>query len=176
MPDLTLEQLTIALTAVAGVALVAFLTAILLALRLRRLRKHYALLRGDGEERDILQALVRSTKEVDSVERRIDEVAAAQQELAALGKFGLQKFALVRYDAFEDMGGQMSFSAAMLDDHGDGIVITSINGRTETRTYAKSIYARGSEHNLSDEEREVIEAAYVGRGRERSEAGASRSR
>jgi hypothetical protein len=108
------------------------------------------------------------------IERRIDGVVANLEEQAALGRFALQRFGLVRYDAFEEMGGQLSFSAAFLDDHGDGIVVTSINGRTETRTYAKPVKALASSHNLSDEEREAISTASSGSGR--VEAGASATR
>ena len=58
----------------------------------------------------------------------------------------LRNVAVVRYDAFGDMGGRLSFSAALLDDIGDGIVLSSINGRGESRTYAKgsSAAARAS--------------------------------
>jgi hypothetical protein len=80
----------------------------------------------------------------------------------------------VRYDAFEEMGGQLSFSAAFLDDHGDGLVVTSINGRTETRTYAKTIKALASAHNLSDEEREAIATASSGSTRVEADASAAR--
>jgi hypothetical protein len=66
---------------------------------------------------------------------------------------------VVRYDAFGDMGGRLSFSAALLDDSGDGLVISSINGRSETRTYAKSLVGLQSDHTLSPEEQEAIETA-----------------
>jgi hypothetical protein len=67
--------------------------------------------------------------------------------------------ALLRYDAFEDVGGRLSFSCAMLDDHGTGVVLTSINGRQETRVYAKPITDGGSTYNLSSEEEEAIRQA-----------------
>ena len=176
MPDLTLEQLTLLLAVVAGVALLSFLVALLLAARLRKLRRDYAILRGDGEERDVLAAVGRSARRIEAMDKRIDEVVASHQEQSATGRFALQKFALVRYDAFEDMGGQLSFSVAVLDEHGDGLVLTSINGRTETRTYAKTVKALTSDHNLSDEEREAIAAAASGYERSDAPATASRSR
>ena len=71
----------------------------------------------------------------------------------------LRHVAVVRYDAFQDMGGRMSFSAALLDDAGDGLVLTSINGRSETRTYAKGVKAGASEHPLSPEEVQVVDHA-----------------
>jgi hypothetical protein len=69
----------------------------------------------------------------------------------------------VRFDAFEDMGGHLSFSAALLDAHGDGVVLTSINGRRETRIYAKPVSAAQSQYNLSDEEQEAIRRALAPR-------------
>ena len=60
---------------------------------------------------------------------------------------------------FGDMGGRLSFSAALLDDAGDGIVLTSINGRSETRTYAKGVKGGDSDHSLSPEEQQAISYA-----------------
>ena len=77
---------------------------------------------------------------------------------ADLGQ-ALRHVAVVRYDAFGDMGGRLSFSAALLDDQGDGLVLSSINGRSETRTYAKSLVGGESEHTLSPEEQDAIAAA-----------------
>ena len=74
----------------------------------------------------------------------------------------LRHVAVVRYDAFGDMGGLLSFSVALLDDAGDGLVLTSINGRSETRTYAKGVQAGGGEQPLSPEELEAVEQAAAG--------------
>ena len=113
-------------------------------------------------------------KTVGAIDRRIDGLVVALEEQSAAGRFALQRFGLVRYDAFSEMGGQLSFSAAFLDDHGDGLVITSINGRTETRTYAKPVKALGSPHNLSDEEQEAIVTATRGTGRVEAKASSAR--
>jgi hypothetical protein len=66
---------------------------------------------------------------------------------------------VVRYDAFGDMGGRLSFTAALLDDSGDGLVITSINGRTESRAYAKGVKEGASDQSLSPEEIQAIQLA-----------------
>ena len=174
VPNLTLDQVTLALAGVAALALLAFLVVLFLALRLRRLRKEYVILRGDAEERDILGAVGGAMHRVDAVEQRLDSVVENQHEQAAIGRFALQKFHMVRYDAFDDMGGRLSFSAALLDDHGDGLVITSINGRTETRTYAKQVVGLTSEHNLSEEERGAIAGAAAGHARGEARTSVSR--
>ena len=66
---------------------------------------------------------------------------------------------LVRYDAFEDVGGRLSFSCALLDDNGTGVVMTSINGRHDTRVYAKPVSEGHSPYSLSIEEEEAIRQA-----------------
>ena len=64
--------------------------------------------------------------------------------------------AVVRYDAFTDTGGQLSWSLALLDDSGSGVVLTSIQGRNESRTYAKNVAGWTSETQLSPEEEDAI--------------------
>ena len=76
----------------------------------------------------------------------------------------VRHISLLRYDAFEDVGGRLSFSCAMLDDHGTGVVLTSINGRQETRVYAKPIAEGSSTYNLSVEESEAIRQAMAPAG------------
>jgi hypothetical protein len=71
----------------------------------------------------------------------------------------VRRVALLRYDAFEDVGGRLSFSCALLDDRGTGVVLTSINGRQETRVYAKPVEGSRSGYNLSAEEEETIRRA-----------------
>jgi hypothetical protein len=173
--DLTTQQLSLLLVGVAALALLGLILALVVTLRLRKLRREYAVLRGESGDRDIFTALGSSLKRMEAVDDRLDEVLEHQRSQASIGRHALQRFALIRYDAFEDMGGRLSFSAALLDDHGDGLVITSINGRTETRTYAKPIKGLTSEHNLSDEEREAIAAAVGGHDRSESRAPAVQS-
>jgi Protein of unknown function (DUF4446) len=88
-----------------------------------------------------------------------EDVQGLRQEVAALrveGSDALRHLAVVRYDAFGDMGGRLSWSLALLDDAGDGVVLTSIHGRSDARTYAKSISSWTCEQQLSPEEDEAI--------------------
>ena len=88
-----------------------------------------------------------------------EDVHGLRQEVAALraeARDALRHLAVVRYDAFGDMGGHLSWSLALLDDGGHGVVLTSIHGRSEARTYAKSISAWTCEQQLSPEEEEAI--------------------
>ena len=96
------------------------------------------------------------------LEAAVRKLAQGQRQLSDIAKDSVRHVGVVRFDAFEDMGGRLSFSAALLDGHGDGVVITSINGRQDTRCYAKRIQNGTSIHNLSDEERQAIREALEG--------------
>jgi hypothetical protein len=94
-----------------------------------------------------------------------EDAHALRQEVAALrgeAATALKHLAVVRYDAFGDMGGHLSWSLALLDDHGDGAVLTSIHGRNEARAYAKSITGWTCEQQLSPEEDEAVSQARRG--------------
>ena len=104
----------------------------------------------------------RSSRSRDGADALPEDVHGLRQEVAALraeAKDALRHLAVVRYDAFGDMGGHLSWSLALLDDGGNGVVLTSIHGRSDARTYAKSVAGWLSEQQLSPEESEAIEAA-----------------
>lgn len=76
----------------------------------------------------------------------------------------IRDVALVRYNALEEMSGARSFSVALLNATGDGLVLTSINGRSETRTYAKIVAEGQGEEQLSPEEYRAVRDARLGQG------------
>ncbi|MFY0408135.1 DUF4446 family protein [Solicola sp. PLA-1-18] len=90
-----------------------------------------------------------------------DEVVALRADAGQV----LRHLAVVRYDAFGDMGGQQSWSIALLDDVGDGVVLTAVHGRNDARTYAKNVTAGTSDQQLSPEEAEAVRTAIPGAGR-----------
>ena len=164
MPHLNLSTDATQLIAVAGaaVAVLALIVGLAAHLRFGRLRRTYAVLQG-GDEGASLLSVVR--RQADDIAQLHAEVTTAGRELgnarADLAD-AIRHVSVVRYDAFADMGGRLSFSAAMLDDAGDGLVLTSINGRTETRSYAKGVKGGASEHTLSPEEEQAITFALRG--------------
>jgi hypothetical protein len=76
----------------------------------------------------------------------------------------LREIAIIRYDALKEMSGRLSFSLALLNAVGDGVVLSSINGRAETRTYAKPVRGGKGTQPLSPEEAQVVLAARSGTG------------
>jgi Protein of unknown function (DUF4446) len=133
--DLHLDRDTLEVVAVsaAGLAGLSFLMVLIALARLRALGRRVRRLSSRGARAD---------------------VAGGGPDLSALRHVGV-----VRYDAFGDMGGMLSFSAAVFDAKGDGFVLSSINGRSETRTYAKALSGLKSEQSLSPEEQQAIRDA-----------------
>jgi hypothetical protein len=162
MRPLDPDLVAIVAIAAAGVALLALLLALVLALRLRRLRK--GLQRALGEHGDdLVEVLGSHSTQLEDARRAVGELGTRLDDLREHVRSTISRVGLVRYDAFDDMGGALSFSTALLDEHGDGLVISAINGRTETRCYGKALINGASEHHLSDEELAAIEAAVEGR-------------
>lgn len=88
-----------------------------------------------------------------------EEVTAELNALHADSASALRHVAVVRYDAFGDMGGHLSWSLVLVDDLGDGVVLTSIHGRSDSRTYAKNVSRWQAAQQLSPEEEEAINLA-----------------
>ncbi|MEX1178806.1 MAG: DUF4446 family protein [Nitriliruptor sp.] len=158
-------QLTETLTVAACAAVVLLLVSMLaLWARMRRLvREHRRAIDPERGE-DVISVLGRHEDTIQAIDRDVRALDARSSELRELLRGAVSRIGMIRYDAFEDMGGALSFSAALLDEHGHGIVISAINGRTETRCYAKPVADGRSEHNLSVEEEAAIATAQDGGG------------
>jgi hypothetical protein len=164
MLDLDPEVTAILAVAACVAALVLFLLVLLLALRLRRLTRDYRGAIDEGRGEDIIDVLGRHERTLEAIDRDVRALDVRSSDLRDLLRGAVSSVGMVRYDAFEDMGGALSFSAALLDERGDGLVVSAINGRTETRCYAKPVVRGASEHNLSVEEEAAIRTALQGGG------------
>jgi len=92
--------------------------------------------------------------------KKINELSDAIGQMKNLQKINFSKYALVRFNPFEDTGGDQSFALALLDGGNNGLVISSLHSRGGTRVYAKPVQeAKPTTHQFSKEEREVVEKA-----------------
>ena len=150
------QTLEVVALVAAGVAVLSLGLALALTVRFNRLAKAHEALNAGDTGASFVESVTRQHREAEALRTDVGnlrhDLAAARADLSD----ALRHVAVVRYDAFGDMGGRLSFSAALLDDAGDGLVLTSINGRTETRTYAKGVKAGESDHSLSPEELQAI--------------------
>jgi hypothetical protein len=101
----------------------------------------------------------RTPHRVEDLPTDVEGLRSEVQALRVEAAQAMRHLAVVRYDAFGDMGGHLSWSLALLDDSGDGVVLTSIHGRSEARTYAKNVTGWSCEQQLSPEEEEAVKFA-----------------
>src|SRR4026209_1709989 len=107
-----------------------------------------------------------------AVARELDELSARSAVLESEARRAIQRIGLVRFNPFEETGGNQSFALALPDRYGDGFVVSSLHARTGTRLYAKAIVAGRSDSALSAEEDEALRLALgapTGRGSAGSE-------
>jgi ABC-type phosphate transport system auxiliary subunit len=162
--DLTTTQGIVALAA-AGVGVVALLWAIVLAVKLRRLRAAQKTVLGEGQAdlvahaAQIQEAFVQLRDWVEETATRLEErMATAERRIDGCVAYT----SLVRYDAMGEMSGQQSSTMALLDARRTGVVVSSILHRDQARVYVKQVREGESELELSPEEREAIDAAMAG--------------
>ncbi len=150
----------------AGVAVIAIVWSLGLAVVLRRVRRAQRRVLGAQGERDLVAHAAALEQAVEGLREYLDEIA--QRLDARLGNAerrldgAVTHHALVRYDAYNEMSGHQSLSIALLDATRSGIVLSSIHHRDQARVYAKRIRGGASEVRLSPEEEEALRIAIGG--------------
>jgi hypothetical protein len=124
-----------------------------------RLRKRLRRILSDSGTASLDEILDGHSKRLEQLGSRVDALNALEQELEASTRLALQKVGVVRFNPFQDSGGDQSFAIAVLDQGGSGVVLSSLHGRAETRIFAKQVMNGRSKHSLSDEEQQAIRAA-----------------
>jgi len=133
--------------------------AVVEARRIGRLSARIAALTRGSDARSLEAILEAHLTRVHEVVRDLDGVEARTAVLERDLKLAFSRVGLVRFNPFEDTGGNQSFALALLDVHGDGFVVSSLHARTMTRVYAKAIAGGKSETALSDEEAQALRIA-----------------
>lgn len=166
MDELTSTQGLVALGA-AAVALAALVLAVVLAVKVRRLRSAQRVVMGEAGERDLVGHAARIERAFVELREWVEETSAGieQRMAAAEGRIdgAVSYRSVVRYDAYGEMSGQQSSSIALLDSRRSGVVLSSILHRENARVYVKPVLEGQAELELSPEEREAIDAAMAGR-------------
>ena len=148
---------------VIGVVIIGLVVvAVTQSRRLRRAADAYRSLVGDGRGGSLQQLLDAHLGKVVEVGTKLEDLAKLHEYLEVRSRGSLQHVGLVRFNPFEDTGSDQSFAIALLDDRRDGIVLSSLHGRGQTRVFAKPIEGGGSSHTLSDEEAQAIHIAVEG--------------
>jgi hypothetical protein len=142
----------------AAAAVLALLVALVHYLTLRRVRRAQLVLVGDGKD-DLVDFAVSLQSRIDDLHRAVDEIAAGLARVDRRIDDTVSKTAIVRYDAYDNAGGQQSASVALLDSARTGVVLSAIQGRDYARIYVKEIDRGRASVALSPEELEAVERA-----------------
>jgi hypothetical protein len=112
-----------------------------------------------GEDGDLGDVLGAHLERVHTLGREVERLGTRTDRLEAGAVRAFQRVGLVRFNPFEDTGGNQSFALALLDAEGNGWVLSSLHARTGTRVYAKAIRAGRSDGALSEEETAALKQA-----------------
>ena len=164
MDDLTTTQGIVALAA-AGIGVVALLWAIVLAVKLRRMRTAQRTVMGEGQAdlvahaAQIQEAFVQLRDWVEEVASGLEgRVSGAEHRMDGC----ISHTSVIRYDAMNELSGQQSSTVALLDERQTGVVISSILHRDQARLYVKRVQDGNPEYELSPEEQQAVESAMAG--------------
>jgi len=112
------------------------------------------------KEEKLANVLLENDQQLKKLEAEVQKIQLILRKLESLGKSSFRQVGLVRFNAFEDIGGELSFSLALIDDWGNGFLLTSIQSRQESRVYAKPLERGESPFPLSEEEKEAVRRAW----------------
>jgi Protein of unknown function (DUF4446) len=159
--EMTLDSQTLSTVALALAAVVVVLVVWVAWLQrsVGQLRGRLRRLIGDGGGVGLDELLDRQFGRLDTIAERVEALNRLHRELETLSRQSIQKVGVIRFNPFSDTGGDQSFAVALLDAAGNGVVLSSLHGRADTRIFAKSVQAGRSKHALSDEEQDAIRKA-----------------
>lgn len=137
-----------------------FLWLFVVTILLFRTRNNWRKLSPGQKNLNLVQIIENILTKQDITTKNITKLAQEIERVGALTKLSFQKSAIVRYNPFEDTGGDQSFIIALLNGQNNGFVISSLHSRNGTRIYAKQIASgKAAEHELSKEEKEIVDKA-----------------
>ncbi|AYO32114.1 DUF4446 family protein [Biomaibacter acetigenes] len=157
--SVNLDKVLLALTAVSLFTLVVF---IFVNIKLSAVTRRYNQLMSGMEGKNLEELLMSHIADVGKVKDDMDRLKDKMQELEKEGKLAIKKIYMKRYNAFPDIGSDLSFSVIFLNDHNTGVLITSIYARDENRIYLKPIVNGSCDYSLSPEEKEIVSRAISG--------------
>ena len=162
--DINLQELTgirLDLFVIALAALVVVLIIILIvnSVKMSKLKKNYKIFMEGKDAKSLEDTLIRRLDQIDDLMESDKENKVAIQVVLDHLDATYQKVGLVKYDAFNEMGGKLSFSLALLNRKNDGFIINAMHSREGCYTYIKEIISGNSVILLSEEEKEALEEA-----------------
>lgn len=141
------------------VVILLFIMVIIQNKALSRLENKYRKMMRGTNAKNLEELIVKNLETIRESDNKANQCLEEIKKLQEKTKSCIQKIAITRYKAFEDIGSDLSFSIAMLDENNDGLILTGIFGREESTTYVKPVDKGISRYDLSEEELTVLNEA-----------------
>jgi hypothetical protein len=155
----SVDDFLITFAIMAGVMLFLFILLLVNMAKTRRLRKKYDSFMTGGDGKSLEDTLVKRIQQIEGLIVSENENRENIQKIFDTLKFTFQKVGMVKYDAFDEMGGKLSFSLALLDQKNDGFIINAMHSREGCYTYIKEIVDGNSIIVLAEEEKNALDIA-----------------
>lgn len=148
-----LQYVLLAMTVMILLALIIFIN---INIRMAKMNRRYRKMMQGMEGVNIERLLLGHIDEVRQTVAKVEQLSAACSQMETVSKACVQKIGIVRFNAFEDTGSDLSYAIAMLDGKDNGVILSSIFGRSESRSYAKPVVDGQSTYFLTDEEKQAL--------------------
>ena len=143
----------------AVIMLIMLILLIVNIVQISTLKKRYNVFMTGKDAKNLESVLIERLEQVDGLLKANKANEDSIKEILRATKFSFQKIGLVKYDAFNEMGGKLSFSLALLNETNDGFVLNAVHSREGCYTYMKEIIAGNSVIILCQEEKEALQMA-----------------
>lgn len=153
-------DIDIAVLALMVIVIVALVLVCIMLSKIGKINKKYSKFMSGTNGKNLEDTILTRFKEVDELKNKAESMKKDIEKLSETILMAYQKCGIVKYDAFKEMGGKLSFSLCLLDDHNDGIILTSMHSSREgCYTYVKEIIKGESFVLLSEEEKQALDEA-----------------
>ena len=157
--DMLMTNLTYIVGGLGVLVIIMYVIIINLYMNLSYLKKRYRKMMAGADGANLERMLIGHIDETKAVVEENARIKEENKRIAGLLQKALTRVGVVRFRAFEDMGSDLSYAVALLDAENNGVILSSIFGREDSRSYVKPIEAGTSTYTLTEEEEEALHKA-----------------
>jgi len=156
---LALDNIVVIVAALGILALLLLLLTINLYMKVNYMKKRYRKMMTGADGSNLERMLIGHINEMKAVAEENERIKQENERLDALLQLAITRVSVVRFRAFDDMGSDLSYAVALLDSHNNGVILTSIFGREDSRSYVKPVENGTSTYALMAEEQQALDEA-----------------
>lgn len=155
---LALDNIVV-IVAVLGILALLLLLTINLYMKVNYMKKRYRKMMTGADGSNLERMLIGHINEMKAVSEENERIKQENERIDALLQLAITRVGVVRFRAFDDMGSDLSYAVALLDSHNNGVILTSIFGREDSRSYVKPVENGTSTYALMAEEQQALDEA-----------------